>query len=94
MLQQFSMTPMYQKHCLLYMTNVLSYKQTKPKNIIFVCEMYYIHFLSSEVEAENNSSNTIYKDEVVENHKSVLSVVFLPMTVIVIYYLLTWFLNS
>ena len=45
-------------------------------NIVFICKTYYIQCLSSEVDAENNSSNTattLSKDEIVENHNSVLS---------------------
>ena len=48
-------------------------------NIVVVCKTFYFHFLLSEVDVENNSSDktntatTLSKEEIVENHKSVLS---------------------
>ena len=48
-------------------------------NIVFVCKTFYIQCLLSEVPVENNRSDKTYtnttlsKEEIVENHKSVLS---------------------
>ena len=50
-------------------------------NIVFVCKTYYIQCFLSEIDVENNSSDKTYtattctlsKEEIVENHKSVLS---------------------
>ena len=59
---------------------MLSYQQTKPKTtLFFVCKMYYIQSLLSAVDVANNSSDKTYtattlsKEEVVDNHISVLS---------------------
>ena len=55
------------------MINMLSYQQTKPKTTLFLSAKH------SEVDVENNSSDETYtattlsKEEIVENHKSVLS---------------------
>ena len=48
-------------------------------NIVFVCKTFYTQCLLSEVDVENNSSDKTYnattlsKEEIVEDHKSVLS---------------------
>ena len=45
---------------------------------MFECKTYYIQYLLSEVDVENNSSKktytatTLFKDEIVGNHKSVI----------------------
>ena len=68
-----SKDPDVAKHCLLYMTNMLSYQQRKPKTT------FYMQCLLSEIDVENNNSDKTYiattlsKEEIVENHKSVLS---------------------
>ena len=50
-----------------------------PNNNVFVYQTYYTQCLFSEVDVENNSSSKTYtatilsKEEILENHKSVLS---------------------
>ena len=62
------------------MTNMLSYQQTNSKTKLFLsAKRFFIQYLLSEVDVENNSSDKTYtattlsKEEIVENHKSVLS---------------------